>query len=147
MKVILTQNISNLGTIGSIVNVKNGYARNYLIPNGMVAPAKKKKKKALSAQLRALEKKKVVLLEEARKQAKAFENLSITLAKKVGEDEKIFGSVTTAEIEAQLLKEGITASRKDIEVLDDIKKVGVYQAQVKLHPEVVAKFKVWVVAE
>ncbi len=147
MKVILTQNISNLGTIGSIVNVKNGYARNYLIPNGMVAPADESNKKALSAQLRALEKKKVVLLEEARKQAKAFENLSITLAKKVGEDEKIFGSVTTAEIEAQLLKEGITASRKDIEVLDDIKKVGVYQAQVKLHPEVVAKFKVWVVAE
>ena len=147
MKVILTQNISNLGTIGSIVNVKNGYARNYLIPNGMVAPADESNKKALSAQLRALEKKKVVLLEEARKQAKAFENLSITLAKKVGEDEKIFGSVTTAEIEAQLLKEGITASRKDIEVLDDIKKVGVYQAQVKLHPEVTAKFKVWVVAE
>ena len=147
MKVILTQNISNLGTIGSIVNVKNGYARNYLIPNGMVAPADESNKKALSAQLRALEKKKVVLLEEARKQAKAFENLSITLAKKVGEDEKIFGSVTTAEIEAQLLKEGISASRKDIEVLDDIKKVGVYQAQVKLHPEVTAKFKVWVVAE
>ena len=147
MKVILTQNISNLVTIGSIVNVKNGYARNYLIPNGMVAPADESNKKALSAQLRALEKKKVVLLEEARKQAKAFENLSITLAKKVGEDEKIFGSVTTAEIEAQLLKEGISASRKDIEVLDDIKKVGVYQAQVKLHPEVTAKFKVWVVAE
>ncbi len=147
MRVILTQNISNLGTIGNIVNVKNGYARNYLIPNGMVAPADESNKKALSAQLRALEKKKIVLLEEAKKQAKAFENLSITLAKKVGEDEKIFGSVTTAEIEAQLLKEGITASRKDIEVLDDIKKVGVYQAQVKLHPEVVAKFKVWVVAE
>ena len=147
MKVILTQNISNLGAIGSIVNVKNGYARNYLIPNGMVAVADETNKKALEAQLRALEKKKSLLLEEAKKQAKSFENLSITLAKKVGEDEKIFGSVTTAEIEALLLKEGINVNKKDIEILDDIKKVGVYQAQVRLHPEVAPKFKVWVVAE
>lgn len=147
MKVILTQNISNLGAIGSIVNVKNGYARNYLIPNGMVAVADESNKKALGAQLRALEKKKSLLLEDAKKQAKSFENLSITLAKKVGEDEKIFGSVTTAEIEALLLKEGINVNKKDIEILDDIKKVGVYQAQVKLHPEVAPKFKVWVVAE
>ena len=147
MKVILTQNISNLGTIGSIVNVKNGYARNYLLPKGMVAIADESNEKALAAQLRALEKKKSVLLEEAQKQAKVFENLSLTLPKKVGEDEKIFGSVTTAEIEALLLKEGIEVSRRDIEILDDIKKVGVYQAQVKLHPQVAAKFKVWVVAE
>ena len=147
MKLILTQNISNLGTIGNIVNVKNGYARNYLIPNGLAMVANEKSEKALNAQLRSLEKKKVLLLEEAKKKASALTNVSVTISKKVGEDEKIFGSVTTAELEASLKSEGIAVDKKDIEILDDIKKVGVYQAQVKFHPEVAAKFKVWVVAE
>lgn len=78
--------------------------------------------------------------------ASAIEKTSVTVTKQVGEDEKIFGSVTNAELEQLLAGEGIKVSRKDITILDDIKKVGVYAAQVKLHSDVSAKFKVWVVA-
>lgn len=147
MKLILNQNIESLGSIGEIVKVKDGYARNYLIPRGLASVANEGNEKALSHQLKVLEKKKAVLLDEAKKFASAIEKATITVTKQVGEDEKIFGSVTTAEIEELLATEGIAVSRKNIRLTEEVKKVGVYTAEVKVHPEVVAKFKVWVVAQ
>ena len=79
--------------------------------------------------------------------AASIEKTSVTVTKQVGEDERIFGSVTTNELEDLLAQENIKVSRKDISILEDIKKVGVYTAQVKVHSEVTAKFKVWVVAQ
>lgn len=147
MKLILSQNVDNLGTIGDIVKVKNGYARNFLIPRGLAVAANEGNQKALQQQLKILEKKKQQLLDEAKKLAASIEKTSVTVAKQVGEDEKIFGSVTTAELEELLSNEGIKINRKDIRLTEDIKKVGVYTAEVKVHPSVVAKFKVWVVAQ
>ena len=147
MKVILSQNIDTLGTIGEIVRVKDGYARNYLIPRGMAAVANEGNQKSLQHQLKVLEKKKQELLDEAKKLAAGIEKISVTVAKQVGEDEKIFGSVTTAELEELLVAEGVQVSRRDIKLAEEVKKVGVYAAEVKVHPEVTAKFKVWVVAQ
>ncbi|MBF0440503.1 MAG: 50S ribosomal protein L9 [Oligoflexales bacterium] len=147
MKLILNQNVPSLGSIGDIVNVKSGYARNFLIPRGLGVVANEGNKAALEHQLRQLEKKRKVLLVEAKALAANIEKISVTVTKQVGEDEKIFGSVTTAELEGLLANEGVKVSKKDIKLTNEIKKVGVYTAEVKVHPEVTAKFKVWVVAQ
>ena len=146
MKLILTHEVSSLGSIGDIVNVRNGYARNFLLPRGLAAVAHEENKAALAHQKRILDKKREQLLAAAKELGAKIEKTSVTVTKQVGEDEKIFGTVTVAELEAQLQAEGLNVSKKDITILEEIKKVGVYTAQVKLHGEVVPKFKVWVVA-
>lgn len=147
MRVILNQNVDNLGTVGDVVNVKNGYARNFLLPRGLGVIETTANKNAIEHHIRMLEKKKAAMLGEAKKLATQVEKISVTVAKQVGEDEKIFGSVTTAEIEELLAKEGVKVSKKSIRLTEEVKKVGVYSAEVKLHPSVTAKFKVWVVAQ
>ncbi len=146
MRLILSQNVENLGRIGDLVKVKNGYARNFLIPRGLAVVANEGNQASLNHQMRLLEKKKALILGEAKKQAGLIEKISVTVTKQVGEDEKIFGSVTTAELEELLAAEGVKVSKKDIKLTEEIKKVGVYSAEVRVHPEVVAQFKVWVVA-
>ena len=146
MKLILSQNVENLGRIGDLVKVKNGYARNFLIPRGLGLVANEGNQSALNHQLRLLDKKKALILGEAKKAAANIEKISVTVTKQVGEDERIFGSVTTTELEELLAAEGVKVSKKDIKLSEEIKKVGVYSAEVKVHPEVTAKFKIWVVA-
>jgi len=147
MKLILSQDVDTLGTVGDVVNVRNGYARNFLLPRKLGVAANERNKAALDHQVRQLEKKKAVALDGARKKASAIEKISVTVTKQVGEEEKIFGSVTTAELEELLANEGVKIDKRDISIVEEIKKVGVYSAQVRLHPEVVAKFKIWVVAQ
>jgi len=147
MRVILNEDIANLGQVGEIVNVKPGYARNYLLPRGHAALANEKNKAALNHQLRIIETKKAKTLAAAKVLAASVEKTSVTVAKQVGEDEKIFGTVTTAELEELLKAEGIEIDRRNISLSEEVKKVGVFTAQVKLHPEVTAKFKFWVVAQ
>jgi large subunit ribosomal protein L9 len=147
VKLILSHDVPSLGTIGDLVTVRGGYARNYLLPRGFAVLASDRNKAALEHQMRILEKKRAKLLAEAKKIASQIEKTSITVAKQVGEEEKIFGSVTTAELAELLANEGLKIDKKDITILEDIKKVGVYTAQVKVHSDVVAKFKVWVVAQ
>lgn len=146
MRVILKEEVDNLGSIGAVVSVRDGYARNYLLPRGLAAIASESNQRALEHHKRVLEKKRTKILGAAKELANRIEKTSVTVAKQVGEDEKIFGSVTSQELEDLLKAEGLSVSKKDISILDDIKKVGVYQAQIKLHAEIVAKFKVWVVA-
>lgn len=147
MRLILNQNVDSLGAIGEIVKVKAGYARNYLLPRGLASVANEGNEKALKHQLKVLDKKKAEILAEAKKAAAAIEKTSVTVTKQVGEDERIFGSVTTAELEELLLAEGLKVNRKDIKLDEEVRKVGVYGATVRVHPEVDAKFKVWVVAQ
>lgn len=147
MKVILTQDVDNIGTIGDVVKVRDGYARNFLVPRGLATAATDASQKALEHHKRVLEKKREKVLGAAKGIAAQIEKTSVTVAKQVGEDEKIFGSVTPHELEELLKAEGINVSKKDITILEEIKKVGVYSAQVKLHSQVNAKFKVWVVAQ
>ena len=147
MRVILTQNVEHLGSMGEIVRVKNGYARNYLLPRNLAEVANEENQKALDHSLRILERRREKALAIAKDLAGNIEKTSVTVSKQVGEDEKIFGTVTTTELAELLQAEGLNVDKKDIQILEDIKKVGVYSAQVKLNPEVVAKFKVWVVAQ
>lgn len=147
MRVILTQDVGNLGDIGDVVNVRNGYARNFLLPRGLASVANEANKAQLDHQKRILDKRRAKVLGAAKELAAQIEKTSVTVTKQVGEDEKIFGSVTSQELEALLQAEGLNVSKKDITILEEIKKVGVYSAQIKLHSEVTAKFKVWVVAQ
>lgn len=145
MRVILKEEVDNLGSIGAIVNVRDGYARNYLLPRGLATIANESNQRALEHHMKVLERKREKLVSAAKELAAKIEKTSVTVTKQVGEDEKIFGSVTSQELEDLLRADGFNISKKDILILDEIKKVGVYQAQVKLHAQIVAKFKVWVV--
>jgi large subunit ribosomal protein L9 len=146
MRVILTSDVKQLGAIGDVLNVKDGYARNYLIPRSLAVLANESNKAEFEHRKKVLEAKKAKILAEMKKFAAALEKVSLTIAKQVGEDERIFGTVTSGEIEDALNKLGHKISKKDIK-LEDVKKIGVYEAQIHLHPSVNAKVKVWVVAQ
>jgi large subunit ribosomal protein L9 len=147
MRVILNHDVHALGNIGEIVNVKNGYARNFLVPKGLASVANEANEAQLKHQRRQLDKRKAKLLLDAKALAAAIEKVSVTVYKQVGEDERIFGSVTHAELETLLNNEGIKVSKRDISLAEEIKKVGVFQGVVKVHSDVTAKFKIWVVAQ
>jgi large subunit ribosomal protein L9 len=147
MKVILTQAIDRLGKIGDIVSVKDGYARNFLFPKNAAKEATPGNMKILDSlkKKQALEDAK--MLDEAKAFAQRISALSITIGAKVGEEEKLFGSVTTEMISIALGNEKIVIDKKDIVLDEPIKKLGVYQVGVKVHPEIKASLRVWVVKE
>ena len=147
MKLILVEDVHGLGQIGNTVVVKNGFARNFLLPRSLALPANEENTKQLAHQIKVLERKRNKVLAAVKALAKKIERSSLEIVKKVGDEEKIFGSVTTAEIEAAFKEKGLDVPKRKITILSDIKKVGVYEAEVKLHQEVTAQFKFWIVAQ
>ena len=146
MQVILDKDVSNLGSIGDVVQVKNGYARNFLIPRGFASVANESNKKQLDRKIAQLEKEKRQQHKVAKELSQKLSKASVTISKQVGEEDRIFGAVTTAEVEEALKNEGFKVDKKDISFEEEIKKIGVYQASVILTRQVTAKVKVWVVA-
>ena len=146
MQVILDRDVKNLGSIGDMVQVKNGYARNFLIPRGLASVANESNRKQLDRKIAQLEKEKRQQHKSAKELAQKLNKVSVTISKQVGEEDRIFGSVTTQEIEEALKAEGYDIDRKDISFDSEIKKIGVYQANLTLTKQVEAKVKVWVVA-
>lgn len=147
MKIILREDVPDLGAIGDIVTVKDGYARNYLIPNQMAVQANTKNLSQLEHQKRLIESHKSKIRKEAASLAEQLEGVSCTIPMLVGEQDKLFGSVTSKDIEEALTQEGIKISRKRIILDEPIKSLGVYTVGVRLHAEVTGKLKVWVVAK
>ncbi len=147
MKVILTEDISQLGAAGDTINVKNGYARNYLVPTGKAIQASTQNMKILEHQKRIIQEKLSKIKKEGMSIAEKIENISCTIAKTSGEDDKLFGSVTNGDIQSSLQKEGINVDRKKILLEEPIKKLGIYSVPIKIHQEVTASLKVWVVKE
>lgn len=147
MKVILTQDIAGIGNIGDLVTVKDGFGRNYLIPEGKGIQATSQNIKKLEHQKREIREKLSKTKREAEKLAARIEAVSCTVAKAVGEEDKLFGSVTSMDIEASLKLEGIEIDRKRIILPEPIKALGIYQVPIKLHTEVTAALKLWVVKE
>lgn len=147
MKAILIQAVDRLGRAGDIVNVKEGYARNYLFPKNIAKEATPGNMKILDSlkKKQALEDAKS--LDEAKALAQTITALSITISARSGEEEKLFGTVTTEMISDALKAEKIIIDKKDIILDEPIKKLGVYQIGVKVHPEVKASLRVWVVKE
>jgi len=147
MKIILKKEIHKLGQPGDMVEVKNGFARNYLIPQGLAILATPANMKVYQQELKAQAQKALKGKQEAEELAAKLSEVSVTAAVQVGEEEKLFGSVTSQNM-ADLLKDaGHDIDRKKIMLDDPIKALGVYDVPIKLHPEVTATIKVWVVKE
>jgi len=147
MKVILKEEVKNLGDLGEVVNVSDGFARNYLIPKGLAEFATPENIKMLDRESKIKKDKMEKLKKEAELFAEKLEEVSCTIVKKAGEDDKLFGSVTTQDVQESLKNEGIEIDKKKITIEEPIKSLGVYKVSVKIHPEVSASVKIWVVKE
>ena len=145
MQIILIKDVEKLGYANDIVDVKPGYANNFLLPQGYAKVATESAKKVLAENIRQRAHKEAKLLADAQALAEKIANLPLTLTAKA-EEEKIFGSITSADLAAALAEKGIEVDRKTI-TLDAVKTLGEYTATVKLHREVKATVKFSVVAE
>jgi large subunit ribosomal protein L9 len=148
MQLILTEDMNNLGKVGDLVTVKDGYGRNYLIPQQKAVLATKNNVARIEHEKRVLAKRLEKLQAAARTQLDKLEALTLTVRKPVGEEDKLFGSVTSRDIEKAIKEEGVTdVERKAIQLTDPFKTIGVYKVPVKLAPGVYAKVVVWVLPE
>jgi large subunit ribosomal protein L9 len=147
MQVILKQDVQKLGSPLDVVNVKDGFARNFLIPQGLAVPASDGNMKQVAEAKKQAEKREDKKLKNARVLAKKIEKVPCTIAVKVKENEEIFGSVGVQEIFDFLKKEGFEVEKNTIELEEPIKQLGVYTVQIKLYKDASAKLKVWVVKE
>lgn len=147
MQVILKEHLEKLGHAGDLVNVKSGYARNYLIPKKLAILADAKNIKQLEHQKKLESAIREKHVKDCEKLAKTIEGLSLTIVRKAGENDRLFGSVTSMDIAEALQKEGVEIDRKKIILDDPIKSLGIYQVPIRLHQKVTANSKVWVVKE
>lgn len=148
MEIILKQEIATLGSKDDIVTVKNGYARNYLIPQGMAVYATDSAKKMLAENIKQRAHKEAKVKAEAEVLAKKLEGLKLTIGAKTSTKGKIFGSVNTIQIAEALTAQGYDIDRKSIVIKEDlIKEVGTYTAKIKLHREVSVEVTLDVVSE
>jgi len=147
MEVILRKDHDKLGTVGTKVVVKDGYARNYLLPRGLAYMATDGALQALAEEKKQAERRSGKELKSNEKLAQELEKVSITIQMKVGEDEKLFGSVTSQMIADSLKEKGFEIDKRIIDLEEPIKALGIYNVSVKLHQNVTGKVKVWVVRE
>lgn len=147
MEVILTGNVSNLGRTGDKVRVTDGYARNFLFPRELAIRASSKKVKELEHCKRLIARKAELEQQEARNLAEKLRSVALTFERKVGEEDKLFGSVTKRDIEIALTEEGYEIGRRWIQLESPLKQLGVYTVQLRLHTNVESSVKVWIVAQ
>ena len=148
MELILKQDVENLGFKDDVVTVKNGYGRNFLIPQGQAILATSSAKKVLAENLKQRAFKEEKLIEDANKVAEAIKGLEIKIASKVGTGDKLFGSVNNADVAAAIAKAGTEIDRKFIKVAGGaVKRLGKYNASVRLHRAVIVEITFDVIAE
>lgn len=147
MKIILKDDVKGLGGMGQEVDVAGGYGRNYLIPKGLAMVATVGNLKTLKNEISQKGRKITKLKVEAEELAKRIENISCRLAKKAGESDKLFGSVTSQEIADQLKKEGFDIDKRKIDINAPIKNLGTHSVSIRVYPGVAANLKVEVVKE
>jgi large subunit ribosomal protein L9 len=147
IEVILREDIKTLGQAGEMVRVKPGYARNYLLPQGLAYEATEGNKKRIAAETRVRSAKNQAERTEAERFAATLNGVTLTLSGKAGEEGKLFGSITSQDIAEALARQGYTVDRRRIELEHPIKSIGSHTVAVRLHPEVNAELRVSVVAE
>lgn len=147
VQLILKQDVEHLGSAGDVVDVKPGYARNYLLPHGLALEATEGNLKRLQEETRREEKAAEREKEQARDLAEKLEGQSVTFSVRAGEEGQLFGSVTAADIAERLQADGLQVDESWIDLDGPIKQLGVYTVSVGLHSEVRPEFKVWVVSE
>ncbi len=147
MLVILRENVENLGQTGDLVKVSDGYARNFLLPRKLVVAADEANTAAIEHHRKALEKKRAAQHSVHEALAKKLADFSVNISRKVGENDKIFGSVSTGDIADVLKAAGFEVEKRQVQIDTPIKALGVHPVTVKLSPEVATSVKVWVVKE
>jgi large subunit ribosomal protein L9 len=147
MQIILKQRLENLGQAGEVVTVKAGYARNYLIPQGLAYEATGANLKRIERERAQTQKKASEEVAVARQRAGQIEGTSVTFKARAGEEGKLFGSITTADIAEKLAEQGVEVDRRQIVLEEPIKALGVFSVPVRLHAEVRPEIKVWVIKE
>ena len=147
MQVILRDRLENLGNAGDVVQVKAGYARNYLIPKGLAYEATQGNVKRMERERAQVTKRAEETLGQARQQATRLEGVSVTFNARAGEEGKLFGSITSGDIAEKLAEQGIEIDRKQIQLDEPIKALGVHSVPVRLHADVRPEIKVWVIKE
>ena len=147
MEVILKEDIVTLGKIGEVVRVRDGYARNYLLPRGLVLEANKRNLKTFEHQKKIVADQKQKITRHAQVVGDQLAGVSLVIAMKVGEEGKLFGSVTTIQIEKALKAKGLNVDRRKIHLDAPIKSVGDYEVPIRLAAELTMLLKVSVVAE
>ena len=144
MEVILCQDVAKLGKVGKVVKVKDGYARNFLLPRRLAYPATPANLKIIEQQKAKLVAESERIRKEAEGLAEKINKVSCTLAVEVNDLEKLYGSVTQLDIAQALKEEGFEIDKKDILLDKPIEDLGVYEVNVRVHPEVTAKIRLWV---
>lgn len=147
MEVILRYDVPKLGHAGQAVTVKDGYARNYLLPRGLAERASKEALARVAAELKRRAIAEAKEKEACQALAARLAEISVTIARKAGDDDKLFGSVTNADISKALEKDGISIDKKKILLEQPIRQLGIFNVDVALHHEVTASLRVWVVRE
>jgi large subunit ribosomal protein L9 len=147
MEVILVEDVTNLGSIGALVKVAPGYGRNYLLPTNMAVLASRKNKAQLDHNMRIANFRKAKAQAAAEDVAKKINGLTVKIARKVGEQDKLYGSVTTHDVQAALAEKGVDIDRRKLDLHDAIKALGEYSVIVRLSGDVRATIKLQVVAE
>jgi large subunit ribosomal protein L9 len=147
MKVILRKDHDKLGATGAVVDVKDGYARNYLIPRDIAFAANEGNMRALEEEQKQAGRRTEKEKKQSEKIAQELEKISVTLQVKVGEDDKLFGAVTSQMIADALVEKKVNIDKRQIELEEPIKALGIYDVPVRLHQSVTAKIKIWVVRE
>jgi large subunit ribosomal protein L9 len=147
MEVILRQSVEHLGNPGDVVSVSNGYARNFLLPRGIAVVATEGNKKQIAQQRARLEAAEGARRETAQLQAGVIEQVSLTFSARVGEEGKLFGSVTSADIVEQMEALGHKIEKRQVDLQEPIKALGVYRIPIRLHADVKPEIKVWVIKQ
>jgi len=147
MKVILREDIKNLGQAGEIVNVSVGYARNYMIPKQLAVEANTKNLKEFEHQKKIIMNKAVKVKEAMKDTADKLSKITLTIKSKAGEEDKLFGSVTNMDIAEALKEEGFEIDKKKIYIDEPIKRLGTYSVNVKIHPDISSQIKIQVIPE
>jgi large subunit ribosomal protein L9 len=147
MQVILREDVDNVGKMGELVTVRDGFGRNYLLPRGLAVVATGRNVRRLEHEKKLIEQQDLRHHKDAQALKEKVEALSLTIAKNTGEDDRLFGSVTNREIAEALREQGLEIDRKQVVLEQPIKALGVYTVEVRLAREVSASVKVWVVAK
>lgn len=147
MQVILRERLDNLGEPGDVVDVKPGYARNYLIPQGYAYEATDANVRRIEAEREQREQREAATVADARTRAASLEGLSLTFHARAGQEGKLFGSIGSADIADRLAEQGIEIDRRQVVLDEPIKALGVTSVPIRLHAEVQPEVKVWVIQE
>ena len=147
MEIILREDVTNLGKAGDVVKVKDGYARNYLLPRGLAYTASEGNKKRIAFEAERLAKQRAGEKAEAESEATKLAGITLTFPMKVGEEDKLYGSVTAGDIQRKLAEAGVQLDKRKVDLHEPIRALGEFKVGIKIHPEVRPEITVVVVRE